>query len=46
MPSSSNSMPRAQRRFEALGVARVVVNVPLDDVWRERLERVRGIARG
>jgi probable F420-dependent oxidoreductase len=36
----------SHRRFEALGVARVVVNVPLDDVWRERLERVRGIARG
>ena len=35
---------RSYERFEDLGVARVVVNVPLDDTWRRRLDSVRAIA--
>jgi probable F420-dependent oxidoreductase len=32
-------------RFEALGVSRVVVNVPPGDGWRERLDDLRAIVR-
>ena len=36
--------PSSYRCFGALGVARVVVNVPLDGAWRRRLDDVRAIA--
>jgi probable F420-dependent oxidoreductase len=32
-------------RFDALGVSRVVVNLPLDDGWRERLDGLCAMAR-
>lgn len=36
----------AYARFKALGVSRLVVNVPLDETWRRRLDEVLALASG